>query len=176
MRASVFCGTSVDGFIARRDDALDFLPDDGGEPHGFDEFFASVDVLVIGRRTFEKVMTFDAWPYGDKRVVVLSHGDVDLKRLAAFPVAVMAGAPADILERLEADGASHAYIDGGLTIQSFLRAGLIQTLTVTRVPVLIGDGIPLFGSLPQDLRLRHVCTTSYASGLVKSEYEVLIAP
>lgn len=176
MRASVFCGTSLDGFIARRDDALDFLPDDGGEAHGFDEFFSSVDVLVIGRRTFDKVMTFDAWPYADKRVVVLSHGRVDLSRLAGFPIAVMEGAPADILAGLEADGASHAYIDGGVTIQAFLRAGLIQTLTVTRVPVLIGDGIPLFGSLPRDLRLRHIATTSYASGLVKSAYEVLITP
>jgi len=174
MRASVFCGTSVDGFIARRDDALDFLPDDGGEPHGFEEFFASIDVLVIGRRTFEKVSSFAAWPYGGKRVVVLSHGPVDLSRFIEFPVQVMNGTPAEILARLEAEGARHAYVDGGRTIQAFLRAGLIRDLTVTRVPVLIGEGIPLFGSLAHDLRLRHVATTSYASGLVKSSYEVQV--
>ncbi len=64
MKASVFIGTSVDGFIARQDGALDWLPVNGGEPHGYDEFMATVDALVIGRKTFETVLTFDAWPYG----------------------------------------------------------------------------------------------------------------
>src|ERR1700687_5601894 len=78
LMVSVFVGTSLDGFIARPNDDLDFLPEGGGEPHGYNEFMASVDALVIGRKTFEKVLTFDAWPYGDKRVVVLSSRPVDL--------------------------------------------------------------------------------------------------
>jgi dihydrofolate reductase len=173
MKASVFVGTSVDGFIARHNGDFDFLPEGGGEPHGYDEFMASVDVLVIGRHTLEKVLTFDAWPYGDKRVVVLSSQAIDLSGVRGGRVEHMSGTPAEIAARLNASGARHAYIDGGITVQAFLREGLIQRLIVTRVPVLIGQGIPLFGALPRDLKLRHVRTQAYASGLVKSEYEVL---
>ena len=173
MTVSVFVGASVDGFIARPDGALDWLPEGGGEPHGYHEFFASVDALVIGRNTFEKVLTFDSWPYGDKRVVVLSHRPVNLAAAVGGVVEQMSGSPAEIVAQLEASGAHHLYIDGGITIQKFLRAGLIQRLIITRVPVLIGVGVPLFGALPRDVRLRHIATRHYASGLVQSEYEVV---
>src|SRR5437870_9471974 len=171
MTASVFIGTSVDGFIARPNGELDFLPE-GGEPHGYDEFIASVDAIVIGRKTFETVLTYEAWPYGDKRVVVLSSRPVDLSAVRGGVVEQMGGPPSLIISQLASSGAHHVYIDGGLTIQGFLRAGLIQRLIITRVPVLIGDGIPLFGSLPCDIRLRHVATRYYPSGLVSSEYHV----
>jgi dihydrofolate reductase len=172
MKASVFVGTSVDGFIARHNGDFDFLPEGGGEPHGYTEFIATVDVLVIGRNTFEKVLTLETWPYADKRVVVLSNRAIDAMASSGARVEQMSGPPAEILNCLAASGAQHAYIDGGITVQQFLRAGLIQRLTITRVPVLIGEGIPLFGSLPQDVKLRHLSTHAYASGLVKSEYEV----
>ncbi|HET9314733.1 MAG TPA: dihydrofolate reductase family protein [Vicinamibacteria bacterium] len=174
MRASVFVGASVDGFIARPNGDLDWLPAGGGEPHGYVEFMATVDTIVIGRKTFETVLAFEAWPYGDKRVVVLGSKPVDLSAAAARGgiVEQMGGPPAGILSNLSARGAQHVYVDGGITIQRFLRAGLIDRLVITRVPVLIGDGIPLFGSLPQDIRLRHVATRAYPSGLVQSEYEV----
>ena len=169
---SVFVGASVDGFIARRNDDLDFLPEGGGEPHGYNEFIATVDAIVMGRKTFKKVLTFEAWPYGDKRVVVLSSRPVDLSAAVGGVVEQMAGSPAEIVSQLAATGARHVYVDGGITIQGFLRAGLIQRLVITHVPVLIGDGIPLFGALPRDVRLRHVATRQYASGLVQSEYHV----
>ena len=172
MTVSVFVGTSVDGFIARPNGDLDWLPEGGGEPHGYDEFIASVDAIVIGRNTFEKVLTLGPWPYGDKRVVVLSHRPVDLSAAVGGVVEQMAGPPAAIVSQLAASGAHHLYVDGGITIQEFLRAGLIQRLIITRVPVLIGEGIPLFGTLPHDIRLRHVATRHYPSGLVQSEYQV----
>jgi len=172
MTVSVFVGTSVDGFIARPNGDLDFLPVGGGEPHGYNEFMASVDALVIGRKTFETVLGFAAWPYGAKRAVVLSSGPVDLSAVRGGVVEQMAGTPAEIVSKLAASGAHHLYVDGGITIQGFLRAGLVQRLIITRVPVLIGDGIPLFGTLPRDLRLNHVATQHYPSGLVKSEYQV----
>jgi len=172
MTVSVFVGTSVDGFIARPNGDLDFLPAGGGEPHGYNEFMASVDALVIGRKTFETVLGFAAWPYGNKRVVVLSSGPVDLSAVRGGVVEQMAGTPAEIVSKLAASGAHHLYVDGGVTIQGFLRAGLVQRLIITRVPVLIGDGIPLFGTLPRDLRLNHVETQHYPSGLVKSEYRI----
>jgi dihydrofolate reductase len=172
MTVSVFIGTSVDGFIARPNGDLDFLPTGGGEPHGYDEFMASIDALVIGRKTFETVLTFPVWPYGKKRVAVLSSRPLDLSAVRGGVVEQMSGPPAEIISKLAASGSHHLYVDGGITIQRFLRAGLIQRLIITRVPVLIGDGIPLFGALPRDLRLHHVATQHYPSGLVKSEYHV----
>jgi len=172
MTISVFVGTSVDGFIARPNGDLDFLPPGGGEPHGYNEFIASVDALVIGRKTFETVLAFAAWPYGDKRVVVLSSRPVDLSAVSGGVVEQMGGAPAEIVAKLAARGVHHIYVDGGITIQGFLSAGLVQRLIITRVPVLIGEGIPLFGILPRDVQLHHVATKHYPSGLVKSEYRV----
>jgi dihydrofolate reductase len=172
MTASVFVGASVDGFIARADGGLDWLPAGGGEPHGYDEFMASVDAIVIGRNTFEIVLGFDPWPYGDKRVVVLSSRPLDLSAVRGGRVEQRAGDPATIIANLAADGAANLYIDGGITIQRFLRAGVIERLIVTRVPVLIGEGIPLFGSLDRDIRLSHIATRSYPSGLVQSEYRI----
>ena len=173
-KGSVFVGVSVDGFIARADGGLDFLPPGGGEPHGYDEFLATIDAIVIGRRTFETVLTFEAWPYAGRRVVVLSSRPLDLSVAAARGGAVeqMGGAPEEIVARLAGSGARHLYVDGGVTIQRFLRAGLIQRLVITRVPVLIGQGIPLFASLTHDVRLRHVMTRNYPSGLVQSEYSI----
>src|SRR5580700_7749881 len=130
MQLSVFIGTSLDGFIARRNGDYDFLPADGGEPHGYDEFMASVDALVIGRKTFETVLKYAAWPYGDKRVVVLSSRPVDLSAVRGGVVEQMSGPPAEVVAKLAATGAHHLYIDGGITIQRFLRAGLVQRLII----------------------------------------------
>lgn len=173
MKASVFIGTSLDGFIARPDGAFDFLPVDGGEPHGYAEFMASVDTIVIGRNTFEVVLPMKPWPYGDKRVVVLSSRPLDFSGVEGGRVEQMSGSPEEIAAKLDATGAKHLYVDGGITIQRFLRAGLIQRMIITRVPVLIGEGIPLFGSVPHDIKLRLVATKSYGSGLVSNEYEVM---
>jgi dihydrofolate reductase len=146
MTASVFVGTSLDGFIARPNGDFDFLPADGGEAHGYEEFIATVDAIVMGRNTFETVLTLGAWPYGGKRVVVLSSRPVDLSEARGGVVEQMSGPPEQIVSQLAASGAQHLYVDGGITIQRFLRAGLIQRLTITRVPVLIGEGIPLFAA------------------------------
>jgi dihydrofolate reductase len=169
---SVFIGASVDGFIARPNDDLDFLPPGGGEPHGYNEFMASVDAIVIGRKTFEKVLTLGPWHYGEKRVVVLSSRPLDFSAAVGGLVEQMAGSPAEIVSQLAARGFHHVYVDGGITIQRFLREGLIQRLIITRVPVLIGQGVPLFGALPHDIRLQHVATRHYPSGLVQSEYQI----
>ena len=175
MKASVFIGTSLDGFIARVNGDLDFLPADGGEPHGYDEFIATVDALVIGRKTFQTVLTFDTWPYGEKPVFVLSTHTLAPAPLGAA-VERMSGDPAEIVSRLDARGIQHVYVDGGITIQRFLQAGLIQRLSITRVPVLIGAGIPLFGAIEHDIALTHITTRAYPSGLVSSEYAVAVRP
>ena len=172
MRASVFVGISVDGFLARPDGTFDFLPTEGVEDHGFDEFLASVDAIVMERYTFDSILPFTPWPYGKKPIIVLSTRplpDVEL------PAAVerLSGTPEEIVAALSGRGMEHIYVDGGITIQRFLRAGLIQRFIITRVPVLIGTGRPLFGEIPRDMRLRHIATRQFESGLVQSEYEVI---
>jgi dihydrofolate reductase len=174
MSVSVFIGTSVDGYIARPNGDLDFLPPGGGEPHGYDEFMATVDALVIGRKTFETVVAFAAWPDGQKRVAVLSSRPVDFSTVRGGIVEQMAGPPGEIVSKLAASGAHHLYVDGGITMQQFLRAGLIEGIIITRVPVLIGQGISLFGTLPRDIRLLHVVTKHYPSGLVQTEYRLAV--
>jgi dihydrofolate reductase len=171
MEASVFVGTSLDGFIARANGSFDFLPTGGGEAHGYDEFMATVDALVIGRNTFEVVTGFPSWPYGEKPVFVLSTRTLAPAQPGAV-VERMSGTPADIVSQLSARGIRHIYVDGGITIQRFLQAGLIQRIIITRVPVLVGSGISLFGVTQHDILLKHVATRQYASGLVQSEYEV----
>ena len=173
-KCTVFVGISVDGFMARPDGRFDFLPE-APEDHGFDAFMATVDALVMGRNTFEVVLPFETWPYGKTRVVVLSTRPMDLSAALARGAVVdqTSGSPEEIVERLGAQGARHLYVDGGDTIQRFMRAGLIDRLVITRVPVLIGQGISLFGTLAADVPLRHVQTRTFPSGLVQSEYEVV---
>jgi dihydrofolate reductase len=172
VKLSVFCGVSLDGFLARTDHTIDFLDAGGQVPHGFDEFFASVDVLVIGRNTYNFVVSYGQWLYGKKPVVVLSSRELDFSWIKNGVVSQMSGEPKEIAAGLRKRGFKHAYIDGGVTIQRFLAAGLIDRLIVTRVPVLIGTGMPLFGPVPKDIVLEHIATRTYKGGLVQSEYEI----
>src|SRR5437868_6004452 len=123
MKASVFVGTSLDGFMARTNGAFDFLPAGGGEPHGYEEFMATVDALVIGRNTYEIVLAFETWPYGDKPVIVLSTNPLATAPAGAV-VEQMSGTPTEIVAKLEARDFQHIYVDGGITVQRFLQAGL----------------------------------------------------
>jgi dihydrofolate reductase len=164
---------SVDGFLARPDDALDFLRTGEQEPHGFKKFLSSVDVVAIGRRTFDVVLKLGHLAlYGKKPVIVLSSRPLGLSSAKSGMVEQMSGEPIEIVKQLKSRGFKHAYVDGGITIQRFLVAGCIDRLVITRVPVLIGAGIPLFGPVPRDISLRHLATRSYKGGLVQSEYEI----
>ena len=131
--------------------------------------------MVIGRKTCEVVLTFGQWPYGKKPVVVLSSRPLDFSSVKGGVVEQISGEPAEIVKQLKSRDFRHAYIDGGITIQRFLKAGCIDRLVITRVPVLIGAGIALFGPVERDIRLRHVATRSFEGGLVQSEYEVVAA-
>ena len=168
----------MDGFIARPNGDLDWLMGEGGgdaSEYGYNEFIAGIDAIVMGRKTFEKALTFEQWYYGTKRVVVLSSRPLDLSTAQARGGVVerMAGSPTEIVSKLAASGAQHLYVDGGITIQQFLRAGLIHRLIISRLPVLIGEGIPLFGSVPRDIQLSHIATRTYPGGMVQSEYHVI---
>ena len=174
--AHVFIATSLDGYIARPDGDIGWLlqRDAADEDHGYDDFIADKDMIVMGRGTYEKVCTFEPWPY-DRPVVVLS------RQLAGTPVpAALEGkvsfsdlAPREALRLLGEQGVRRVYVDGGQLIQSFLREGLVEDMVVTTVPVLIGAGRPLFGALERDLDLALQASRSFPSGLVQSTYRVL---
>ena len=176
MKVSAFIATSLDGYIARRDGNLDWLfaaaptGGDTAEDYGYGEFMATVDTIVMGRNTYEKVRTFGAWPYAGKQVLVLTTKPLEIPEELRSSVRTLAGSPGEVVANLAAAGARHAYVDGGQTIQRFLDAGLLGRLIVNTVPVLIGDGIPLFGRARTDIRLAHVRTRAYPTGLVQNEY------
>lgn len=180
MKASVFIATSVDGFIARENGSIDWLPDgddiEGKEDYGYQAFIDSIDALVMGRNTYELVLSFGSWPYGEKPAVILSHRQLHIPDPLAETVEAMSAPPREIVRCLAKRGFEHLYIDGGRTIQGFLREGLIHRLIITTIHILLGSGIPLFGALPYDVRLRHLETQQFANGLVQSHYDVLGTP
>ncbi len=158
--------------MARRDGRFDFLPADGGEEHGYTAFIASVDAVVMGRGTFDVVLGLGPWPFRQP-VIVLTTRSCDAELPPNAVIEFMDDEPAAVVARLAARGMQHLYVDGGITIQRFLDAGLIDHATITRVPVLIGDGIPLFGPTRRDIQLRHIETRTYNSGLVTTRYDIV---
>ena len=176
MRVSVYIATSLDGFIARENGDLDWLPgpelEGGGEDYGFQEFMDSIDTLVMGRNTFEMVISSGMWLYGNKKVVVLSSKPVKIPGDLANTVTAQSCSPSELVKQLSASGVKHIYVDGGKTIQGFLNERLVQQIIITRIPVLIGKGIPLFGPVIKDIKLQHLKTNSFPDGIVQSRYEV----
>jgi dihydrofolate reductase len=175
VKCSVFIATSVDGFIARPDGAIDwlekpeFLSQDELGLH-YDQFIATVDTLVMGRKCFEKALTFSSWPYEGVPVVVLSSHNPKIPNHLRGKVILERGEPENIISRIAPEGNQHLYIDGGNTIQRFLKSRLITDITVTQIPVLLGSGISLFGASETELALTHVQTSAASNGLVQSQY------
>ncbi len=174
---SVFIATSLDGFIARPDGSLDWLDAansmvPAGEDCGYAAFLSTVDTLVMGRKTFEQVLTFGEWPYGFMPVVVMSHHIDSLPSNSPQTVMSSRETPGDLVARLSAEGYRHLYIDGGLTVQSFFAEGLIDDITITVIPILLGTGKSLFGPLSSDTHLSHVATRVYEFGFVQHKYRV----
>ncbi len=177
MEISVYIATSLDGFIARENGALDWLPGSDGagndpEDYGYKAFMDSVDAIVMGRRTYEMVQAFGKWPYGDMPVVILSSTLGSLDPALPASVSLRNTTPAELCRELESTGITHLYVDGGLTIRKFLDAGLVSRMVITRVPILLGSGIPLFGPLQRDIPLEHVKTLAFHNGFVQSHYRL----
>jgi len=177
-RCAAFIASSLDGYIARSDGNIDWLDAANrsvtpGVDCGYGEFMADVDALVMGRNTFEKVLSFQTWPYGSTRVIVLSRSALTLPQDTPAGVSLSNEGPRALVERLSEQGVRKLYIDGGLTIQSFLAEGLLDEITVTVVPILLGSGRPLFGPLPADVHLAHDGTTAFDFGFVQSRYRVV---
>ncbi len=177
-KCRVFIATSLDGYISRPDGGIDWLNEanslvPAGEDCGFARFMSGIDALVMGRNTFEQVLTFGEWPYGAIPVFVLSRSLASLPAHLPGTVSVSAEEPAQLVQRLSAAGLQNLYVDGGLTIQGFLAAGLIDEITITIIPVLLGQGKPLFGPLSGDIHLELVSSHAYDFGFVQNTYRAV---
>ncbi|WP_131781877.1 dihydrofolate reductase family protein [Legionella gresilensis] len=175
IKCSVFIAISVDGFIARQDGAIDWLMKantqaSSNEDGGYHSFIQTVDALVMGRKSFAKVLTFDEWPYGNLPVIVLSSKPIIIPNNLQHTVSNSSERPTALVKRLASRGFKHLYIDGGNTIQRFLTESLINELTITLTPVLIGSGRTLFGYLPKDVPLKHIETKNLSGGFVQLKY------
>jgi dihydrofolate reductase len=173
MTGIVYIATSLDGFIARKGGGLDWLPappDD--DDLGFGAFFESIDALLMGRNTYDMVLSFGAWGYGDTPVFVLTHHAIDQPQDPAARVESMSGSPEEVVTQLSSRGLKNLYVDGGQTIQDFMQAGQIQRIIITRIPVLLGQGISLFGCLEQDIQFKCVRLEMLSNGLEQAEYQI----
>ena len=169
----IYIATSLDGYIAKKDGGIDWLtdiPNPEGSDFGFGEFLKCIDAIVMGRNTFELVLTFNEWPY-NKPVFVLSETLHSLPENLEGKAEISKGDPESIVKEMNSRGHINLYIDGGKTIQGFLKQGLIDEMIITRIPVLLGDGIPLFGFLSAEQKFKHVGTDIFNNALVRSCYK-----
>ena len=171
MKTSVYIGTSLDGFIARMDANIDWLTQYANDDaiHAYEEFMNRIDAIVIGKGTFEKILTFPSWPY-EKKAFVLSTSLKQLPDTLKNKATLLSMKPKELLSYLAGMDFSSIYVDGGKVIQGFLKEDVIDDLIISRVPVLIGNGIPLFGFLSTDLKFEHIRTEIQSNGLVRSHY------
>ena len=173
VKVSVYIATSLDGFIARKNGDIDWLSGgEGSEDYGYAEFMSTVDFIVMGRNTYEKVLTFGGWPY-QKKVIVLTIRDLPVPADLAEKVERLHLSPVELIGELQSRGIRQIYLDGGVTIQRFLRAGLVDEMTITTIPILIGGGLPLFGALDQDVKVELISSQSFNNGFVQNKYRVL---
>lgn len=178
IRCSVFIAASIDGFIARPNGDIEWLhlPEyETAKLNGvtYERFIATVDALVMGRKTLEEILSFPEWPYEGTPVIALSRQPLQIPAHLEGKVEVMAGDVTSLVATLAERGMKHLYIDGGQTIQAFLEAGLVNELIITRIPVLLGQGIPLFSQIGRELELRHIGTHESDNGFVQSRYQVM---
>ena len=174
VKISVYIATSLDGFIARKNGDIDWLPpgSDGNEDYGYAEFMSTIDHIVMGRNSFEKVLTFGEWPY-DKKVIVLTSRDLTLPPELANKVEPLHLSPRELVQEMDIRGAKSIYLDGGVTIQRFLREGLVDEIIITTIPILIGEGLPLFGLLDKDTKLELIKSQSFKNSFVQNRYKIL---
>ncbi|WP_068087010.1 dihydrofolate reductase family protein [Polycladidibacter stylochi] len=171
----VFMAMSVDGFIAGPNDELDWLNAAAveGEDTGFNDFMARVDGLLMGRKTFDVVRGFGEWVYNKPAIILSRHlSGAELDSSLTDKVEIKDLSPQQAMDYAQSLGWKNVYVDGGQLVQAFLNAGLIETLTITQVPIVLGNGKRMFGSMPRSIKLTLQGTKSFPSGLVQTSYKV----
>lgn len=172
----VFMASSLDGFVARQDHSLDWLMkyDTKGQDHGYNDFIANMDVLVMGSGSFKTVLGFDQWPY-QLPVFVMSTSltQEDIPKDLVNKVTITNLNPLELMESLYVKNLKRVYVDGGKIVQSFIREELVKEITITHVPILIGDGKRLFGDIQKDIDLELITSKKLIPGFVQNHYHVV---
>lgn len=179
-KISVFIATSLDGYIAEEDGSIDWLNRfnetvPSGEDCGYKSFISTVDTLIMGRKTFEKVCEFESWPYDLPVIVLSSQTNYCVPEFLKSKVSVTSENPEKLIQRLSSEKIKHIYLDGGKTIQSFIKENLVDELTITLIPILLGAGCSLFGTLNKEVRLKQLGCQSYDFGCVQLKYKIIKA-
>lgn len=169
-KISVYCAMSIDGYIARKDGGLEWLErvHDVDEDYGFKVFMNSIDTIVFGRNTYQIVDSFKEWPYTGKRVVVLSKTLKDVRKEAEL----FSGELNLLVSNLHDDGVKHIWVDGGITVSKFLETGMVDRIVVTVIPIILGEGIPLFSEMKNEQSCCLVSAQAYPSGIVQLRYDI----
>ncbi|MEM9216524.1 MAG: dihydrofolate reductase family protein [Cyanobacteria bacterium P01_F01_bin.150] len=170
MKTTYYVASSLDGFIAESDGAVDFLDIIGAEPNtdAYDQFFAGVDALLMGRRTYDQVLGFGEWPYGDRPCWVMTHRELDPN---SATVGAIAGTPQQVHGQIAARSYQHLWLVGGANLAAqFLHQGLIDQIVVSLLPIVLGQGIPLFSNLPDQVLLSLNDVTARDCGIVELTY------
>jgi dihydrofolate reductase len=173
MKIVIYVALSLDGYIAREDGSIDWLmdiPNPEKSDYGFSDFIESIDAILMGRNTFDKVQSFGVWPY-NKPVFVLSNTLTEVPPLLKEKVQILKGEEESILELLSNKGYKNLYVDGGKTIQGYLESELVDEMILSKIPIILGSGIPLFRSLENEQKFEHVKTEVYNNGIIKSHYK-----
>lgn len=170
-KISIYIAMSIDGYIARKDGNLDWLEygHTGSEDYGFKKFINSIDTLILGRNTYQVVSGFEEWPYKGKKVIVLSNTLKVVRKEAEL----FCGQLPDLLSKLHSENIRHIWVDGGITASKFLETGLVDELTISIIPMVLGSGIPLFSIMNKEHKCQLVSTQPYPSGLVQLKYEMI---
>jgi dihydrofolate reductase len=170
----VFIATSLDGYIADKNGKIDWLhsiPNPHNDDMGYSEFINGIDALVMGRTTFETVLGFDIeWPY-DKPVFVLSNKLKEIPESHKGKAFLVKGTLTEISDQINKKGFYKLYIDGGATIRNFLKEDLIDEMTLTTIPILLGGGTSLFSDLPNELNFELIGTKTYLNQITQSHYK-----
>jgi dihydrofolate reductase len=169
IQVSVYIATSMDGYIARPDGGLDWLSGAQsvpGEDYGYQQFMDTVDTVLLGRGTYDAVIGMNAWPFGGKQVFVLTGRPL----ASPHPVQVHSGALRPLLDTLARQGSRRVYLDGGVCVRQGLREGVVDDMTISVIPVLLGEGIPLFGQGTPECRWRSSAARQYGDGLIQQRW------
>lgn len=173
IKTSVFIATSIDGYIADRYGKIDWLQTVQNPEHndmGYSTFIQSVDAILMGRKTFETVLGFDLdWPYNIP-VYVLSNTLNEVPETLHQKAFLVKGDLEDILNTMQKMGYKKLYIDGGTTISCFLKADLVDEMTITILPIVLGGGSPLFHNLPKELNFELLKTQVYLKQITQNHY------
>ena len=173
MKITYYVASSLDGYIAKDDGDVSWLEelDISMEDTGYDEFYSTVDALVMGRKTYEMIVSFGQWPYGDKPVWVCSRNKITPMEGCNLQIG---RSPEAVCRAANEMDIKHLWLVGGGSLaSSFLESHLLTNISISLMPIILGSGIKLFGDLPSPIKIKNESHTSHKSGMAQLDYTII---